>query len=97
MFGTAEVPEDAADAFATAQVMAAAVKGVGSVDRQDQSKLAEWLRGNKVDTILGPLSWDDAGRPQGQFLVGQWQKGKPEIVLPKAAATAESIVTTYGG
>jgi branched-chain amino acid transport system substrate-binding protein len=97
MFGTGEVPEDAADAFATAQVMAAAVKGVGSVARNDQSKLADWLRGHKVDTILGPLSWDDAGRPQGQFLVGQWQKGKPEIVLPKGAATSDSIVSTYGG
>jgi branched-chain amino acid transport system substrate-binding protein len=97
MFGTGEVPEDAADAFATAQVMAAAVKGVGSVARKDQTKLADWLRGNKVDTILGPLSWDDAGRPQGQFLVGQWQNGKPEIVLPKAAATTHSIVSAYGG
>jgi branched-chain amino acid transport system substrate-binding protein len=97
MFGTAEVPEDAADAFATAQVMAAAVKGVGSVARKDQSKLADWLRGHKVDTILGPLRWDDAGRPQGQFLVGQWQKGKPEIVLPKSAATTDSIVSAYGG
>jgi branched-chain amino acid transport system substrate-binding protein len=77
--------------------MAAAVKGVGSVARNDQSKLADWLRGHKVDTILGPLRWDDAGRPQGQFLVGQWQKGKPEIVLPKGAATTDSIVSTYGG
>jgi len=41
-----------------------------------------------VDTILGPLSWDDKGRPQGKFLVGQWLKGVPEIVLPKEAATA---------
>src|SRR3954466_9477257 len=85
MFGGTEVPEDAADAYATAQVMQAAVKAVGSID--DQMKLADWIRDNKVDTILGPLSWDDKGRPQGQFLVGQWQKGVPEIVLPKEAAT----------
>ena len=90
MFGGTEVPEDAADAYATAEVMQAAVKAVGSID--DQAKLADWLHNNKVDTILGPLSWDDAGRPQGQFLVGQWQKGAPEIVLPKDAATVQSIV-----
>jgi branched-chain amino acid transport system substrate-binding protein len=90
MFGGTEVPEDAADAYATAQVMAAAVKAVGGID--DQAKLADWLHNNKVDTILGPLSWDDAGRPQGQFLVGQWQNGVPEIVLPKEAATVQSIV-----
>jgi branched-chain amino acid transport system substrate-binding protein len=97
MFGGTEVPEDAADAFATAQVMEAAAKGVGSIARSDQTKLADWLRANEVQTILGPLSWDEAGRPQGEFLVGQWQDGKPEIVLPEEAATTDTIVETYGG
>jgi branched-chain amino acid transport system substrate-binding protein len=95
MFGGTEVPEDAADAYATAQVLQAAVKGVGSVDRADQLKLADWLRDNKVDTILGPLSWDDAGRPEGEFLVGQWQSGVPEIVLPKEAATSDKILPRW--
>jgi branched-chain amino acid transport system substrate-binding protein len=97
MFGGSEVPEDAADAFATAQVMEAAVKAVGSVARGDQTKLADWLRQNQVETVLGPLTWDDAGRPEGEFLVGQWQNGKPEIVLPESAATSDTIVKTYGG
>lgn len=97
MFGGSEVPEDAADAFATAQVMEAAVKAVGSVARADQTKLADWLRDNEVQTILGPLSWDEAGRPEGEFLVGQWQSGKPEIVLPESAATSDTIVERYGG
>jgi branched-chain amino acid transport system substrate-binding protein len=92
MFGGTEVPEDAADAYATAQVMEAAVKAVGSVAKEDQLKLADWLRENEVDTILGPLSWDEAGRPQGEFLVGQWQDGVPEIILPEEAATADKIV-----
>ena len=65
--------------------------------RKDQTKLADWLRANEVQTILGPLSWDDAGRPQGEFLIGQWQDGKPEIVLPEEAATSDRIVETYGG
>jgi branched-chain amino acid transport system substrate-binding protein len=90
MFGGTEVPEDAADAYATAEVLQAAVEGVGSID--DQLKLADWLRDNKVDTILGPLSWDAQGRPEGQFLVGQWQGGVPEIVLPEAAATSDKII-----
>src|SRR5918996_2389183 len=97
MFGGTEVPEDAADAFATAQVMEAAVKAVGSVKREDQTKLADWLRENNVDTILGPLSWDEAGRPEGEFLIGQWQDGKPEVVLPEDAATTDKIVERYGG
>jgi branched-chain amino acid transport system substrate-binding protein len=92
MFGGTEVPEDAADAYATAQVLQAAVKGVGTIDRKRQLELADWLRDNQVDTILGPLSWDDLGRPEGEFLVGQWQNGVPEIVLPKEAATSDKIV-----
>jgi branched-chain amino acid transport system substrate-binding protein len=93
LYGGTEVPEDAADAYATAQVMQAAVEGVGSID--DQLKLADWLRGHSVDTILGPLSWNEDGSPKGQFLVGQWQDGKPEIVLPKEAATSDHIVAGW--
>src|SRR4051794_37351201 len=70
MFGNHPVPEDAADAFATAEVMASAVKAVGTVDRQSQPKLADWLRSNEVDTILGKLKWDHTGAPQGEFLIG---------------------------
>jgi branched-chain amino acid transport system substrate-binding protein len=90
MFGTAIPPEDAADAYAAAQVMQAAVEGVGSID--DQAKLADWLRSHPVDTILGQLSWDDTGAPQGDFLIGQWLNGKAEIVLPPEVATAKAEV-----
>jgi branched-chain amino acid transport system substrate-binding protein len=86
-FGTDIPPEDAADAYAAAQVMQAAVEAVGSID--DQAKLADWLRAHPVDTILGPLSWNDDGSPQGQFLIGQWIKGTAEIVLPPNVATAK--------
>jgi branched-chain amino acid transport system substrate-binding protein len=95
MFGGTEVPEDAADAYATAQVLQAAVKAVGTIERSEQIKLADWLRDNKVDTILGPLSWDDLGRPEGEFLFGQWQSGVPEIVLPKEAATSDKIIPEW--
>jgi branched-chain amino acid transport system substrate-binding protein len=89
MFGNQVPAEDAADAFATAQVMQAAIKAVGKID--DQRKLADWLRSHTVDTILGPLKWNETGAPQGQFLIGQWQSGQSEIVLPKAAATSDQI------
>jgi branched-chain amino acid transport system substrate-binding protein len=95
MFGGEEVPEDAADAYATAQVLQAAVNGVGTIDRERQLELADWLRENEVDTILGPLTWDDLGRPEGEFLVGQWQSGVPEIVLPEEAATSDEIIPEW--
>jgi branched-chain amino acid transport system substrate-binding protein len=87
MFGSGQVPEDAADAYAAGEVLQAAVEAVGSID--DQKALADWLHENEVETILGPLSWDETGAPQGDFLIGQWQGGKAEIVLPEDAATAE--------
>jgi branched-chain amino acid transport system substrate-binding protein len=93
MYGGTEVPEDAADAYAAAQVLQKAAEEVGSID--DQLKLADWVRGNEVDTILGPLSWEEDGRPKGEFLVGQWQSGKPEIVLPEDAATSDQIVAGW--
>ncbi|MEA2322750.1 MAG: branched-chain amino acid transport system substrate-binding protein, partial [Solirubrobacteraceae bacterium] len=95
MFGAGEPAEDAADAFAAAQVMQAAVKAVGGIG--DQTKLADWIRTNTVETILGPLRWDDTGAPQGQFLIGQWQDGRSQIVLPKAAATSQRIVERNAG
>jgi branched-chain amino acid transport system substrate-binding protein len=84
--------EDAADAYASGQVLQAAVEGVGGID--DQLALADWLRENTVETILGPLEWEDTGAPIGEFLIGQWQDGNAEIVLPEEAATADEIITT---
>jgi branched-chain amino acid transport system substrate-binding protein len=81
--------EDAADAFAAAQVLQAAAEAVGEID---QDKMADWLHANQVDTILGPLRWDATGAPQSDFLLAQWQNGESEIVLPKEVATTETVV-----
>ena len=88
MFGGTP-PEDAADGFAAAQVVAAAVEGVGGYD--DQDALADWLHANSVDTILGTLGWNEDGSPNGQFLVGQWQDGVSQVVLPADVATTDVI------
>ncbi len=83
-----DLPEDVADAYAAGQVLAAAVTAVGSLD---QDALAGWLHANPVETILGPLSWDAQGRPQGEFMIAQWQKGTSEIVLPEDVSTAPVV------
>jgi branched-chain amino acid transport system substrate-binding protein len=85
-----EPAEDAADAYASGQVLQAAVEAVGSID--DQLALADWLRENSVETILGPLEWEDTGAPIGEFLIGQWQDGRAQIVLPEEAATSDEII-----
>jgi branched-chain amino acid transport system substrate-binding protein len=95
MFGGDAVPEDAADGYAAAQVLQAAVEANKTVAKADQLKLADWVRSNSVDTILGTLSWSENGAPKGEFLIGQWQNGKPEIVLPQDAATTDTIIEGY--
>ena len=95
MFGGETVPEDAADAYAAGEVLQATVEANKTVERADQLKLADWLRQNEVETILGPLSWNENGSPKGEFLIGQWQSGKPEIVLPEEAATTDTIIEGY--
>jgi ABC-type branched-subunit amino acid transport system substrate-binding protein len=86
--GTPE--EDAADAFATAQVLQAAVEAVGSIS--DQDRISEWLHNNDVQTILGPLSWDETGAPQSSFILAQWQSGQSKVVLPREIANSDTIL-----
>jgi ABC-type branched-subunit amino acid transport system substrate-binding protein len=85
----AEPSEDAADAFAAAQVLQAAVEAVGSLD---QPAIKDWLHANPVQTILGELSWDETGAPEQAFLLAQWQNGISEIVSPEEVATIDTIV-----
>jgi branched-chain amino acid transport system substrate-binding protein len=84
-----EPPEDAADAFAAAQVLQAAVEAVGEID---QEAIADYLHNNAVETILGELTWDETGAPQSAFILAQWQGGSPEVVLPEEVATVDQIV-----
>jgi branched-chain amino acid transport system substrate-binding protein len=82
--------EDAADAFAAAQVLQAAVEAVGSLG--DQDRVAQWLHNHKVQTILGPLSWDETGAPQQSFILAQWQGGQSKVVLPREIANSDTII-----
>ena len=88
-FQNADPAEDAADAYAAAEVLASAVTAVGAVD---QGKIRDWLHANTVQTILGPLAWEATGEPKGKFLLGQWQSGKAQVVAPAEAATSTTVV-----
>jgi branched-chain amino acid transport system substrate-binding protein len=89
------VPEDAADGYAAGQILQAAAEANKTVERKDQLKLADWLRSNEVQTVLGPLSWNGDGSSKGEFMVGQWQDGKAEIILPEEVATSDKIIPGY--
>ncbi len=84
--------EDEANAYTTGQVVAAAVEAVGCAEQGDcQQQLIDWLRENEVETVVGPLSWDDQGRPQSAHMIQQYVDGEIRIVLPQSAAEAEFV------
>lgn len=87
--------EDAADAYVAGQVLQTAIAAVGASGVTDQSKIADWLRKNKVTTIIGPLEWNADGSPKGDELLGQWQNNVIQIVKPDIAATTKTIIGTW--
>jgi branched-chain amino acid transport system substrate-binding protein len=90
-FGSAP-EEDEANGYTTGQVAAAAVTAVGCAEQGEcQKKLVDWVRANEVETVVGPLSWDEAGRPKGAHMIQQWIGGEIQIVLPAAAKEADFI------
>lgn len=89
--------EDEANAYTTGQVVAAAVTAVGCAEQGDcQQKLVDWIRGNTVETVVGPLSWDATGKPQGAHMIQQWVGGQIQIVLPAAAKEADLVYPKPG-
>ncbi|MCU1411138.1 MAG: amino acid/amide transporter substrate-binding protein family [Rhodoglobus sp.] len=85
-----EPDDNASSSYSAAQILQAAVEAVGEID---QDKIAEWLHANTVDTISGPMSWDERGVPAGSLSLAQWQDGKFVIVLPEDAAGTDHIVS----
>lgn len=85
--------EDNAAAYATGQVVQAAVEEVGCAEQGEcQQKLIDYLRGAEVPTVVGPLSWDEDGRPKGASMILQWQDGEKRIVLPTELAQADIVI-----
>jgi branched-chain amino acid transport system substrate-binding protein len=90
-FGNAPA-EDEANGYTTGQVVAEAIKAVGCAEQGDcQQKLVDWLHSHEVQTVVGPLKWDDKGRPQSAHMIQQWVDGKIQIVLPENLKEADFV------
>ncbi|WP_250030157.1 amino acid ABC transporter substrate-binding protein [Paractinoplanes maris] len=84
--------EDQANGYTTGQVVAAAVEAAGCAEQGEcQQKLIDWLHGNQVETVVGPLSWDATGKPQGAHMIQQWVGNDIKIVLPAEAKEADLV------
>ena len=91
----AEAHEDAANAYTVGEILQQAVEAVGCAEPSDecQTRLRDHIRDNEFQTVVGPLTWDEAGRPQSAHFIQQWQDGRIEIVLPEeeGVQTAEIV------
>ncbi|HEX9838005.1 MAG TPA: hypothetical protein VGA72_01595, partial [Anaerolineales bacterium] len=71
------------------QVLHQAVENIGALDN---AALIEELHQGTYDSVVGPLSFDEVGRPQGSFMLLQWQGDTFVIVGPGDRARGEPIV-----
>ncbi|WP_250006166.1 amino acid ABC transporter substrate-binding protein [Actinoplanes sp. M2I2] len=84
--------EDQANGYTTGQVVAAAVQAAGCAEQGAcQQKMIDWLHANKVETVVGPLSWDATGKPQGAHMIQQWVGNDIRIVLPADAKETDLV------
>ena len=91
-----EPNEDAANGYTVGQVAAQAIEAVGCANpsEQCQTALRDHVRESEFETVVGPLSFDEAGRPQGAHFIQQWIDGQVETVLP-ADSPAQSAELVY--
>lgn len=83
-----DIPEDAANAFTAGQVLQQAVEKIQSIDN---TALIEELHRGTYKTIVGPLSFDEVGKPQGNYMLLQWQGDNFVIVGPRDRAEKDSL------
>jgi branched-chain amino acid transport system substrate-binding protein len=74
--------------YAWMQALGQAVEGAKSLD---QSKIRDWLKANKVETIAGPMKFNEKGLPDPINYCTQIIDGSVQLIWPKAIRTAEPV------
>ncbi|MEK6535713.1 MAG: amino acid ABC transporter substrate-binding protein [Thermodesulfobacteriota bacterium] len=66
-------------------------QGVSGAKSLDQTKIRDWLKTNKINTIAGPLTFDKRGLPPEENFCTQIINGKVELIFPKNIRTKEPV------
>ncbi len=66
-------------------------QGVNGAKSLDQTKIRDWLKANKVETIAGPMTFDDRGLPEPINFCTQILDGKVELTWPKNIQSREPV------
>jgi branched-chain amino acid transport system substrate-binding protein len=83
-----DIDNSSAEAYAAGQVLELVAQRTGKVDNQT---IIDSLHSGTWPTLLGDLSWDANGSPQGTYRLVQWINGVLKPVFPKDIAQADPI------
>jgi branched-chain amino acid transport system substrate-binding protein len=87
--GTAQqISDSSAEAYAVGQVLELVAQRTNKIDNKT---IISSLHSGRWPTLLGTLSWDSSGAPNGEFNLVQWQGGKLLPVYPTSVAQAKPI------
>src|SRR5689334_16946944 len=85
---TDTIDNTSAEAYAAGQLVEAVATKTGKIDN---GTVIATLHQGSWPTVLGDLSWDAVGRPNGSFALIQWQNGKLVPVYPAKVAQAAPV------
>ncbi len=85
---TENIDPTSAEAYSAGMLVNEVAKKTGKVDNQT---IIDTLHSGTWPTLVGDLSWDQYGAPQGEYKLVQWIDGKLQTVFPAANAQAAPV------
>jgi len=92
MYGGTEqtIDDSSAEAYAVGQLIQEVADKTGKIDN---ATIISSLHSGTWPTILGDLSWDQYGSPQGEYNLVQWQNGSLLPIYPDAVKQADPVLS----
>jgi branched-chain amino acid transport system substrate-binding protein len=91
--GYPELPVHMTAGYTIMQVLQAAVEGVGEID---QTALRDYVAGRTIDTVVGPLTYDEDRIPEYESLLVQYRDDHNEVIWPADRATSDPQIPMGG-
>jgi branched-chain amino acid transport system substrate-binding protein len=84
--GYSELPVHLTAGYTIMQVLRQAVEGVGEID---QAALRDYVTGRTIDTVVGPITYDEDRIPEYASVLVQYRGDHNEVIWPADRATAD--------
>ena len=90
------IDNSSVEAYAAGQLVELIAARTGKIDN---ATVIKTLHSGTWPTVLGTLSWDSTGAPQGSYLLVQWLQGALKPVYPASVAQASPLAAkpNWGG